>query len=430
MLTGKLVRVRFARDKIMPTYLKTDDPQWLDWAETLLAMFRAATGRARGELEEELDESFAAVPQPLVPQGLAKLLDDRCDFETQADHPPEEVREAVFLAAAAGRLGFQPDRVARDGQVGNLTYDRDAILNAVAQSFKLDRAVLESSLFADLKSEQRLMRFDDITAPRLLERYNVALAQAILLKSTRVEAVIRGETARRFRQILRQVKFRRLICEIEAVSDCGAGVPPAPVQARRPHHNSGWRLRLDGPLSLFSATQKYGLQLALFLPTLLLCNDFELTAELRWGAERKSKTFTLSSDDGLVSHTAETGMYAPPEIAMFEELFKKKITDWELAEQPDILPVGRGFWVPDYRLVHKASGRSVYLEILGFWRRSSLTKLLEQLKTLDNLPFVLALSEQMHVEEAELEGLPVDVVRFRNMPLPEEIVKRAEGMIQ
>ena len=35
-------------------------------------------------------------------------------------------------------------------------------------------------------------------------------------------------------------------------------------------------LHLDGPLSLFSATQKYGLQLALFLPAVLRCRDFEL----------------------------------------------------------------------------------------------------------------------------------------------------------
>jgi predicted nuclease of restriction endonuclease-like RecB superfamily len=424
MLTGKQVRVRFARDKIAAAYLKTDDPQWLDWAEALLAIFRSASGRTHGELAEELDETFAAVPQPLVPQGLAKLLEDRCEFETQAAHPPEQVREAVFLAAGRARAANAPSPptpLPRSGGEGGRfdplprsggRFDRDAVLNEVGASLNLDRAAIEASLFADLKSEQRLIRFDDTTAPRLLERYNVALAQALLLKSTRVDVTIRGETPQRYRQLFRQVKFRRLICEVESAG------------------TNAYRLHLDGPLSLFSATQKYGLQLALFLPVLLLCKDFELTAELRWGAERKPKTFKLSSNDGLVSHAADQGMYEPPEIAMFEELFRKKIADWELAEQPDILSVSNGFWVPDYRLVHKATGRSVYLEILGFWRRSSLTRLLEQLKSMNDVSFILAISEQMHVEEADLDGLPADVVRFRNMPLPEEIVKRAEGMIQ
>jgi predicted nuclease of restriction endonuclease-like RecB superfamily len=425
MLTSKQVRVRFARDKIAPVYMKTDDPQWLEWAETLLAIFRSASGRTHGELDEELDEVFASVPQSIVPQGLAKLLEDRCEFETQAEHPPEQVREAVFLAAARSRAAAT---IEKSAPVGTATpsppfplprsggeeerFDRDAVLNGVATSLNVESALLDACLFADLKSEQRLIRFDDVTAPRLLERYNVALAQALLLKSTRVDVTIRGETPQRYRQLFRQVKFRRLICEVESAGP------------------NAYRFHLDGPLSLFSATQKYGLQLALFLPALLLCEEFELTAELRWGAERKPKTFKLSSNDGLVSHAADQGMYEPPEIAMFEELFRKKIADWELAEQPEILPVGNGFWVPDYRLVHKATGRSVYLEILGFWRRSSLAKLLEQLKIMNNVFFILAISEQLHAEEADLDGLSVDVVRFRNMPLPEEIVKRAEILIQ
>ena len=43
--------------------------------------------------------------------------------------------------------------------------------------------VVEAGLFADLKSEQRLVQFKDLTAQRLLQRYNVALAQAVLLES-------------------------------------------------------------------------------------------------------------------------------------------------------------------------------------------------------------------------------------------------------
>src|SRR5262249_61822422 len=114
-----------------------------------------------------------------------------------------------------------------------------------------------------------------------------------------------------------------------------------------------YRLHLDGPLSLFSATQKYGLQLALFLPAVLLCRDFELKAELRWGVERKPKEFILSSADGLVSHLPDSGSYVPPELGMFAELFRKRIADWEIVEESEVLPLGEGFWVPDYRLTQR-----------------------------------------------------------------------------
>ena len=79
----------------------------------------------------------------------------------------------------------------------------------------------------------------------------------------------------------------------------------------------------------------------------------------------------LTPADRLVSHHADTGMYVPPELAMFAELFRKKITDWEIGDETEVLPLGAGFWVPDFRLVHKESGQIVLLEVLGFWRRSA-----------------------------------------------------------
>src|SRR5262249_6618925 len=215
------------------------------------------------------------------------------------DLPPEEEREAVFIAAARKRQALLEQIVA--------TFSRHEILEAVAEEMKTEPAKLDSSMFADLKSEQSLTQFCDTTSYRLLTLYNVALAQSILLRSTGVDIVIRGETPARYRQLFRQVKFRRLICDVDRVNA------------------NAYRLHLDGPLSLFSATQKYGLQLTLLLPTLLLCSDFDLKAKLRWGTERKAKVFQLSSRDGLVSHQAETGAYVPPEVPMFVEMFQKKV---------------------------------------------------------------------------------------------------------
>lgn len=403
MLTGKLVRVRYARDRIIPLYLDPAHADWLQLAGELLAVFRASSGATRGQIEAEIDELFGNLPQPQVPQGLAKLLEDRCEFEVQASLPPEQVRDAVFLAAAKKRQAVL-------GEVGS-AFSREQIVSAVAAELQAEPPQIETSLFADLKSEQRLTHFKDTTPERLLERYNVGLAQAILLRSTGVDIVIRGETPQRYRHILRQTKFHRLICDVE------------------PAAQGAYRIRLDGPLSLFSATQKYGLQLALFLPTLLLCRDFELTAKLRWGPERKHKVFQLSAKDGLVSHQAETGAYVAPEAAMFVELFQKKIADWDIREESEIIPLGKQFWVPDYRLIHRATSRTVVLDILGFWRRSSVEKHLQLLREHADRPFLVALSDQLRIEDDELEGLPDNVVRFRNMPLPEEVAKRAARVL-
>src|ERR1043165_396199 len=98
MLTGKLVRVRFSRDQIVPQYLDTGDADWLQTADELIAIFRSRVGSTRGGLEDEIEDLFGDLPQPQIHQGLAKILEDRCDFEVQSSLPPEDVREAVFQA--------------------------------------------------------------------------------------------------------------------------------------------------------------------------------------------------------------------------------------------------------------------------------------------------------------------------------------------
>ena len=54
MLTGKQVRVRFARNKLVPQYLDGHSDHWLGVAEQLLLVFRDSPGRTRGELTEAL----------------------------------------------------------------------------------------------------------------------------------------------------------------------------------------------------------------------------------------------------------------------------------------------------------------------------------------------------------------------------------------
>jgi predicted nuclease of restriction endonuclease-like RecB superfamily len=402
MLTGKMVRVRFARDRIIPYYLDVTDATWLEVAERLLELFRNQEGRTRGELDEDQKEAFGDDPGQLVHQGLAKLLEDRCEFEVVSGHPPEEIRAAIFRAAAEQRT--------KEAETLS-PFDRTAVLQQVGATLGMTPEAIDQGLFADLKSEQRLVTFKDISPEHLLQRYNVALAQAVLLRAVRLDVTIRGETPQRYRQLLRRVKFHRLVCTMERQG------------------GKAQRLFLDGPLSLFSATQKYGLQLALFLPAVLLCSDFDLRAEIRWGPQRKPKTLLVSSGDGLVSHYADSGIYVPSELQMFVDLFRKRITEWDLHEETEILPLGGGYWVPDFRLVHKATGREVLLEVLGFWRRSSAEQHLTRLREHIRQPFLLAVSDQLHIEEADLESLPAGIHRFRNMPLPDEIVRLANAQI-
>lgn len=398
MLTGKLVRVRYSRNRLLPTYLDVTDRDWREVAQLLLEVFREVNGKTRGEMDDEVREAIGDNPTQLVHQGLAKLLEDRCEFEVDSDLAPDEVREKVFLAAAAGR---------RAGP----GFDRMAVLNTVADDLGVAADLVDRGLFADLKSEQRCARFADLTMDQLLNRYNVALAQAILIRSTGITVQVYGETPARYRQLFRAIKFHRLICDIQ---------PSGP---------EAYSLRLDGPLSLFSATQKYGLQLALFLPALLQCKRFELTATVRWGALRKEKVFSLTDGDGLRSHTIDYGDYTPKELTLFAESFRKSVTGWELSTEAEVVSLPSGYWTPDYQLVHAVTGDVVRLEVLGFWRRTDVEKLYRRLVAELSGPFILAVSEQLNIDEALAEEWGGHIYRFKRTPLPAEIVKLADAQL-
>ncbi len=405
MLNGPLVRIRTARQRIIPLYLNRESADWLEVAESLLLIFREGVGLTRGEIEAEIDEMVGEGMATLAHRGLAKILEDRAEFEVVADVPPETIREKVFSAAAEHRKAIRAAGL-------RAPFSRETVLNAVAQELNLEPEKLAASLFADLKDENRLLSFDDMTAQRLVDRYNVGLAQAVLLRSVLVTAEVRHEKPARFRQLFRQLKFHRLLYRVEGTMA------------------DGYTFQIDGPLSLFSATNKYGLQMALFLPSLLACADFRLDAELRWGPKREPRSFHLESNDGLVSHRDDAGTYVPAELTAFLDRFRQVAPAWEVSEATEVIELGReGVWVPDYRFIHKATGTDVFVEVVGFWKRSSLERLLRLLPRLGPKRFLLAISDRLKVDEGALTDLPGPVLRFKEIPNAPELAQMLDRMV-
>jgi predicted nuclease of restriction endonuclease-like RecB superfamily len=393
MLTGNLVRVKTtSKQRIVPAYLDRDNPHWLEVAESLLLIFREGVGMTRGEIEAEIDEMVGEGLATLAHRGLAKVLEDRAEFEVVAEVAPETVRDKVFTAAAEFRRQLRAE-----GK--RSPFRREAILSEAAGQLGLEPERVDAALFADLKDENRLLKFDDLTAQRLIDRYNVALAQAVLLRSVLVRAEVKNEAPGRYRRLFQQLKFHRLLYRVEGTME------------------QGYSFQIDGPMSLFAATNKYGLQMALFLPSLLQCVDFRLDAELRWGPKREPRTFHLESRDGLISHRADSANYVPAELKAFVDRFRHVAPAWEISEMTEIVPLGReGVWVPDYQIVHRASGTAVFLDVLGFWKKTSLDRLLQLLSRHVTARYVLAISDRFKVDEDAVGELRGPILRFKEIP--------------
>ena len=140
------------------------------------------------------------------------------------------------------------------------------------------------------------------------------------------------------------------------------------------------------------------------------------------GTQREPRSFLLESCDGLVSHQADTGTYTPVELKAFVERFRQVATGWEISDCTDVVELGReGVWVPDYRLVHTPSGNDVFLEVMGFWKRSSVERLTRLLPRYGPPRFVLAISEKLKVDEEALEEHAVPILRFKEIPNATEL---------
>lgn len=400
MLTSDLLRVRAHKLNIKPRYLDPEDAKALDKAQQLVEIFEAQADGARGDIDAAVEEAIGHGTDFLIWRGLAKLLYDRCEFQTVAAADPVLIRQAVFEASNAL------------GPVVNAQV-RHEVLSHAGQQLQISAQDCEQGLYADLEENQRLITYKPLTAERLLHRYNLALAQAVLYKSTKLQITLQDDDPNMLRYLFQSLKFYGLMHRTFKVE------------------GGGYRLEVDGPASLFSKSRKYGLQMAMFLPALLLSERWSMVAELDWEKD-KAHTFSLSPDDGLVSHYKARGQWISDEERMFEDRFEALASKhgpekwpWSLERRGTLLELDAGeVLIPDYVLTHR-DGHEAYVEIVGFWRRSYLERRVAFMESLGDVPLILVVGEQLKSDRGKLESLSPQVVFFKTVILIDKVIEAA-----
>ena len=354
-------------------------------------IYQEHQGAPRESLQETLDDFIGQGKDVVIYRGLSKLLDDRCSFAAQTSADPVVVRQRLFEIASKAH---------QQGQ-----FRREDIIGTVATELGLSADSIENIIYADLKQHHILQEFKPISAAMVLKRYNTALAQAILLKALSLKIEITEENHLRYRQLFRAIKFFRLLYQI-------SGEP-----------QYGFTILLDGPISLFQASQKYGLQMAMFLPALLHCNGWCLEAQLHWGQRKKLCYFRLDWQTGLYSHYPDTGVYRPPELEFFQERFTNLKSDWQIDTSCFFLEIGDQICIPDYIFTHQRNSTVVYLEIFGFWHKSALENRRKQIFSC-GYNLLLAVSKKLKVDKPEYTISDKNFYFFHHVLNPKEVVEK------
>lgn len=363
MLTRDLLRIKITGKVIEPQYVDPQNAKMLARATAVMEVYDTALAenRTRAWLSAQLKEVEGLDPAHKLVKGLSKVLLDKCEFEADSPLPPTELRARAFgMAAESGPLAWHPGPLAQR-TAHDVWTELAAELSPDPESGREWSAEeLQDALYADLPDQQKLTsRRGPQTPEELLQRYNVALVQALLLHASAVTVRMQRPDSKRVRQLFRYLKFHQLMYRVS-----GSAAELA--------------VHVDGPQSLLRQSSRYGLQLAIFFPAVLLQpGTWTLQAEILWGKTRKlKKSLTVAHSRDLQSHYADRGAWRSNAEKWFVERFEQLDTGWTV-HPGELLDLGRQkLLVPDLTL--RRDGRVAHLDIVGFWRRSYLDKRLAQ----------------------------------------------------
>ena len=427
MLTADLARSRTTDETVTPLFIDPAEAHYRETARELIRLFESHLGEPKGDLEAEIDELTVADTDYKIVQGLAKLLTDECAFEIVAPVDPREIRRRLFEKAN------ERYPIVRQPTLGEDTRKLE-VYSWVADELGISLEECYRGMYADLEDNKRLVKIgmrtaeqyasdgDDststtaltgrsdedyehtaLTVDWLLTRYNLALAQAVLFDATEMRIRVWDH----FGTVFSYVKLFGLMHRIYPIGVDGERVPTTDEAA-------GYEAVLDGPASLFSQSQKYGIRMANFLPALPLCDRWEMTATILVDESApQTRQFELDHTEGLNSHYRDGERFDSDLERTLARKWDRANTEWELIREDDVFDLGAEVMIPDFAIEHPDGSRAI-LEIVGFWTPEYLDSKLEKIRGVEADNLVLAVSERLDCASEEFGDKTDRILWFKS----------------
>ena len=369
MLTKDLLRFRSVKGQIRPRFISVEDPDLLELAQALIACYDSGIGATRERLQEQVQqvlEAFSGDAQ--LAKGFDKLLQDRSEFSSGGAEDLPALRARVFAVSAQYLQQGLPETA-------------EAFREQLQNELNEPPESLMSRLYGDLPPYHPLESFRSLSAEGLLRRYNLSLVQSLLLYCDRLEVTLPEPRPAELRQVLKYLRFHQLLARWHR------------------DEQGGFRLEVEGPMSLYAQSQKYGLNLASFFPAVLHQSNWSCEALVQVRKNRP-EVLKLDASCGLQPVSRRFLAYVPEELTRLQQLLAQKLPEWSLAPASDFLILGgEVHCFPDYELTH-TSGVTVFLELFHPWHAGPLKARLAQLSSGTQPPLLLGVMRRLLKEEA------------------------------
>lgn len=400
MLSLDLLRYRIKEDEIHARYVNPKNKKYRAIAKDLIEIYTAHLNTTKGVLASTLADYEAADTNYRVTRGLAKLLEDRSEFSIQSPIEPELLREKIFAYITKRHpVVTKRDRLHR--------HTRPKALTKIANELNVSTDLVMDGMYADLEENRILTGFEPPTTEWLLDRYNVALAQAMLYRASEMTIRIYRNIPTKYKLVFQFIKFFRLMHVVDG------------------NNADGYQIVLDGPASMFRLSQKYGIQMALFLPALLHCDRWWLDATIIMN-KNDHLQFNLTDEFGLRSHYRDPGEFDSELERHFATQYDKVETEWTLERETDIINLKDTVMIPDFAFSHP-DGRRALMEIVGFWTPDYLQKKLWKLKRAAMSNMIVAVSDQLNCSTEDFRDIPGEVLFFKTRIKPKDVLEKVEA---
>ena len=401
MLPIDLLRVRTRKGQILPVYADVNEEN-LGLATRLVKLFESNIGKRKGDLLERVSDYETLGFDYKLVRGLSVVLQRLCTFQAETSVNPFLARKLIYEEAS--RKGFV-----------DTEEKRQAVFQTVAEKIAVAEDELERSFQADLEDELVLKEFASLSSAELLRRYNLSLTQTLLFRSAFIEIKVSDS----WKEILREMKFRGLMYSADT-------------------RDGAFRITVDGPLSLFRLTHRYGTSMAKVLPSIVQAQKWEINGSVVRVGQFGKRIFHISLTSTQAANKIRPARKPRErEVVAFDSLVEKRFyrdfqslnSGWELIREPTPLIAGRHVMIPDFSFEKR--GLKVYMEIAGFWTQKYLETKIKKLQQLEGVEMIIAASGELACSKwKQIKG---NVIFYKNKvplkPILEILKEREEKLL-
>lgn len=429
MLPLQLLRVRITKKgkNIAPLFCISDEEKFeeqLQLASKIIEEFEESSKKKvrNGLLAERISLLESQYDSYKLVRGFYTLLERRCVFKsknigTKISNSGSNINKdgsnnnidsvnTTYIDPFIIRKNLFEESSKRGFALAN--YERTEMMNIVALRLGVSVDDIADDMWSDLEENMILEQFYKINPRQLIAWYNLSLMQTLLFNCTKLEFYVHGGS--NWKRILRDVKRLGLMYNLQLQTLQHQREPKEThkqmqdiidVKAYRctmeNNNNTILVCSIDGPLSIFKLTDRYGTSIAKLVPSIISAETWSIKAWIvrkTISSGKKIYEFEISNvesptllkepyrDMGNNNNNKEPtddAIYFDSTIEeKFASRFEQSANGWKLLREPDPLVVSNGkALIPDFAF--EKYGRRIYLEIVGFWTKEYLERKIQKI---------------------------------------------------